>query len=54
MATFEEERDQSLKKLRARLAERAITASALSLLPVPRHDAEKRPDMRSGRTARTS
>jgi transposase len=57
MAVFEEERDQSLEELRARLAERGIAASSSALSRFfQRHGMtrKKRPDMRSSRTVRTS
>ena len=57
MAAFEEERDQSLEELRARLAERGIASSSSSLSRFfQRHGMtrKKRPDMRWSRTVRTS
>ena len=57
MAAFEEERDQSLEELRARLVERGIAASSSALSRFfQRHGMtrKKRPDTRSSRTARTS
>lgn len=57
MATFEEERDQSLEELRARLAGRGIAASSSALSRFfHRHGMtrKKRPDMPSSRTVRTS
>jgi len=57
MAAFEEERDQSLEELCARLAERGVSASTSALSRfVQRHGVtrKKRPSARSSRTARTS
>ena len=57
MAAFEEERDQSLEELRARLAERGVAASTSALSRFfQRHGLtrKKRPDMRSSRTGPTS
>ena len=57
MAAFEEERDQSLEELRARLAARGIAASSSTLSRFfQRHGMtrKKRPDMRSSRTVPTS
>jgi transposase len=57
MAAFEEERDQSLEELRARLAERGVVASTSALSRFfQRHGLtrKKRPDMRSSRIVRTS
>jgi transposase len=57
MAAFEEERDQSLEELRARLAGRGIAASSSALSRFFRRHGmtrKKRPDMRSSRTVRTS
>jgi transposase len=57
MAAFEEERDQSLEELRARLAERGVAASSSALSRFFRRHGmtrKKRPDMRSSRTVRTS
>ncbi|WP_233713249.1 IS630 family transposase [Amaricoccus solimangrovi] len=56
MAAFEEERDQSLEELRARLAERGIAASSSALSRFfQRHGLtrKKRPGTRSSRSART-
>jgi transposase len=57
MAAFEEERDQSLDELCARLAERGVSASTSALSRFfQRHGVtrKKRPGTRSSRTARTS
>lgn len=57
MAAFEEEADQSLEELCARLAERGIAASTSALSRFfQRHGLtrKKRPHTRSSRTARTS
>lgn len=57
MAAFEEERDQSLEELRARLAERGIAASTSALSRFFRRHGmtrKKRPGMRLNRTVPTS
>ena len=57
MAAFEEERDQSLEELRARLAERGVAASTSALSRFfQRHGLtrKKRPRMPSSRTGPTS
>jgi transposase len=57
MAAFEEERDQSLEELRARLAERGIAASSSALSRFfQRHGLtrKKRPGTQWSRSARTS
>ena len=57
MAAFDEERDQSLEELRARLAERGVAASTSALSRFfQRHGLtrKKRPGMPSSRTGPTS
>jgi transposase len=57
MGAFEEERDQSLEELRARLAERGVAASTSALSRFFQRHAltrKKRPGMPSSRTGPTS